>query len=199
MTGRPFAPACERNREPILERLVEAFATARRVLEIGSGTGQHAAWFAPRLPHLTWVASDLEDRLPGIRAWLADVPVPARTEVLALDVTRRPWPDPGPVDAAFSANTAHILPEDAVVAMFAGLGASLPAGAPFCLYGPFAQGGTHTGPGNEAFHRSLRMQDPDMGIRDLDWVGDAAAAVGFTLERVHPMPADNRLVVWRKH
>ncbi len=199
MTSRPFAPACERNRGPILERLAEAFSTASRVLEIGSGTGQHAAWFAPRLPHLTWIASDLEARLPGIRAWLADGPVAARTEVLALDVTSRPWPDPGPVDAAFSANTAHILPEAAVVAMFEGLAGGLPPGAPFCLYGPFAQGGTHTGPGNEAFDHSLRMRDPDMGIRDLDWMGETATAAGFELERVHPMPADNRLVVWRKN
>lgn len=199
MSDRPHAPACERNRGPILERLREEFATVTRVLEIGSGTGQHAAWFSPRLSGVSWVATDLEARLPGIRAWLAEVPPALRPEVLALDVTRKPWPDPGAVDAAFSANTAHILPVEGVAAMFEGLGEALPAGAPFCLYGPFSRGGRHTGPGNEAFDRSLRTRDPGMGVRDLDWLDEIAAAAGFATERVHPMPADNRLVVWLKH
>jgi SAM-dependent methyltransferase len=198
VSDRPFAPACERNRAPILERISEELAGAGRVLEIGSGTGQHAAWFAPRLPHLTWVASDVEDRLPGIRAWLADVSAPRAPEVLALDVTRRPWPEAGPVDAAFSANTAHILPTQAVEAMFEGLGEHLPEGSPFCLYGPVSAGGRHTGPGNEAFDASLRQQDPRMGIRDLDWLDQVGEATGFSRQRVWPMPADNRLIVWLK-
>jgi SAM-dependent methyltransferase len=199
VTDRPFAAACERNRGAILDRIAEEFATVTRVLEIGSGTGQHAAWFAPRLPGLSWVATDLEERLPGILAWLDEVPATVRPDVFALDVTQNPWPDPGPVDAAFSANTAHILPVDAVAAMFDGLGKALPAGAPFCLYGPFARGGRHTGPGNEAFDQALRMRDAGMGVRDLDWLEETAAGAGFVMDRVHPMPADNRLVVWRKH
>lgn len=199
MTDRPVAPACERNRAPILDVLRVELAGATRVLEIGSGTGQHAAWFAPRLPHLAWVATDVADALPGIRAWLAGVAAPSPPEVLELDTTQRPWPDVGPVDAAFSANTAHIMPVGAVEAMFAGLGGRLPPGAPFCLYGPFAVGGRHTGPGNEAFDASLRARDPAMGVRDLGWLEDVARDAGFDRERVYPMPADNRLVVWRKN
>ncbi len=198
MSHRPFAPACERNREPILEKLLNHFAGASRVLEIGSGTGQHAAWFAPRLPWLTWVASDLPDRLDGILAWISDVPAEHRPETLALDVDDEEWPDSGPVDAAFSANTAHILPRSSVVAMFQGLGRRLPAGAPFCLYGPFARGGRHTGPGNMAFDASLRARDPDMGIRDMDWLETVAATERLVLESVEEMPSDNRLLLWRR-
>ena len=199
MTPRPYSAACERNRAPILDRLGDAFEGTRRVVEIGSGTGQHAAWFAPRLPGLTWVATDLGDRLPGIRAWVNGLEASGRVEVLALDVTRSPWPDLGPVDAAFSANTAHILPESAVEAMFAGLGERLPPGAPLCLYGPFAVDGAHTGPGNAAFDASLRSRDPRMGVRDLRWLEGVGERAGFGLERVDPMPADNRLVTWRKN
>ncbi|MEJ2521934.1 MAG: DUF938 domain-containing protein [Gammaproteobacteria bacterium] len=198
MNERPFAPACERNREPILGQLLKHFSGASRVLEVGSGTGQHAAWFGPRLPWLTWVATDLEERLDGIRAWTDDVDVEHRPEVMALDVNDDTWPDAGPVDAAFSANTAHILPEASVAAMFRGLGRCLEPGSPFCLYGPFAVGGAHTGAGNAAFDASLRARDPAMGIRDVGWLETVAAPAGLVLETMDVMPSDNRLLLWRK-
>lgn len=198
MRPKPFAAACERNRVPILETLRAEFAGVSRVLEIGSGTGQHAAWFAPRLPELRWVASDVAEQLRGIAAWVEDAGADNLEGPVALDVTRRPWPDLGPVDAAFSANTAHIMPTDAVEAMFHGLGELLPPAAPFCLYGPFNVDGQYTGEGNRVFDCSLRAMDPAMGLRDLVWLQDLARDAGFLLEKAHRMPADNRILLWRR-
>jgi hypothetical protein len=197
MNALPCSPACERNREPILEALRPLVADCRRVVEIGSGTGQHAAWIAPRLPQLTWVATDLPGNHAGIAAWLAASGATNLEGPLALDVTGS-WPELGPVDAAFSANTAHIMPAAAVAAMFAGLGERLPAGAPFCLYGPFMESGRHTSPSNAAFDADLRSRGSGMGVRDLGWLMQVAAVAGFDLEAVQPMPANNRMLVWRR-
>ena len=131
MRALPVSLACERNREPILACIAPVLAAARRVVEIGSGTGQHAAWFAPRLPHLAWVTTDLPANHGGIRGWIEASGATNIEGPLALDTLREPWPELGATGAAFSANTAHIMPEPAVVAMFEGLGARLPAGAPF--------------------------------------------------------------------
>lgn len=197
MSQLPCSPACERNRQPILEALGPLLADRRRVVEIGSGTGQHAAWFAPRLPQLTWVATDLRANHPGIAAWLAASGADNLAGPLELDVTAE-WPDLGPVDAAFSANTAHIMPEQAVAAMFAGLGERLPPGAPFCLYGPFMEQGRHTSTSNAAFDQDLRARGGGMGVRDLGWLLQVAAVAGFELENVLPLPANNRILVWRR-
>lgn len=198
MRPKPFAAACERNRAPILETLREEFAGVRRVLEIGSGTGQHAAWLAPRLPELRWLATDLPEQLRGIAAWLEDAAADNLEGPVALDVTGQPWPELGLVDAAFSANTAHIMPTEAVEAMFRGLGTLLPPAAPFCLYGPFNEGGEHTGEGNRIFDCSLRSVDPAMGLRDVAWLEEVAGQAGFRLEKAQPMPSDNRILVWRR-
>jgi hypothetical protein len=198
MSALPCAPACERNREPILSCIAPLLAAARRVVEIGSGTGQHAAWFAPRLPQLSWVATDLPANLAGIRAWMAHSGAANLEGPLALDVLQEPWPQLDGADAAFSANTAHIMPERAVVAMFSGLGRVLPAGAPFCLYGPFMEQGRHTGEGNLRFDAGLRARDPQMGLRDIVWLEQVATPAGFSLEAVEPMPANNRLLSWRR-
>lgn len=199
MNGLPCSPACERNREPILQCLQPLLADRRRVVEIGSGTGQHAAWFAPRLPGLVWLTTDLAPSHGAIRAWVEASGAPNIEGPLRLDVCDEPWPELGAVDAAFSANTAHIMPEPAVVAMFAGLGARLPAGAPFCLYGPFMEQGRHVSAGNEAFDAELRARDAGMGVRDLGWLLQVAAVAGFDLEATAPMPANNRVLVWRKN
>lgn len=198
MNGLPCSPACERNREPILAGIRPLLADATRVVEIGSGTGQHAAWFAPRLPHLCWVTTDLAENHSAIRAW-RDYSAAGNLEgPLQLDTLRQPWPELGSVDAAFSANTAHIMPEPAVVAMFAGLGARLPAAAPFLLYGPFMEQGRHTSESNRRFDAELRAQQTGMGVRDLGWLMQVAAVAGFGLEAVEPMPANNRMLVWRR-
>jgi hypothetical protein len=197
MSALPIAPACERNREPILACISPLLAAATRVVEIGAGTGQHAAWFAPRLPHLTWVATDLPENHAGIRGWIAASGAPNLAGPLALD-TLGEWPVLGAIDAAYSANTAHIMPEPAVAAMFEGLGGRLPAGAPFCLYGPFREHGRHISESNLRFDSQLRAQGDGMGVRDIDWLRQVADPAGFALEAVEPMPANNRVLVWRR-
>jgi cyclopropane fatty-acyl-phospholipid synthase-like methyltransferase len=199
MTALPFAPACERNRAPILACIGPLFLDARRVLEIGSGTGQHAAWFAPRLPHLQWITSDLRANHAAIRAWIEHSGAQNIAGPLELDTLRQPWPELTGVDAAFSANTAHIMPEEAVSAMFEGLATVLGPGAPFCLYGPFMEQGRHTSDSNRRFDEALRAEDPGMGVRDLGWLLQVAALAGFELEAVEPMPANNRVLVWRRN
>ena len=198
MRPLPVAPACERNREPILACIQPILAQSRRVLEIGSGTGQHAAWFAPRLPQLSWVTSDLAAHHEGIRAWIEASGAANLEGPFELDTVRQPWPELGAVDAAFSANTAHIMPEAAVQAMFQGLGDRLPPGAPFCLYGPFMDGGRHISESNAQFDAGLRARGNGMGVRDLGWLLQVAAVAGFALEAVEPMPANNRVLVWRR-
>jgi SAM-dependent methyltransferase len=194
---RPWSEACERNREPILAVLRRAFADATRVLEIGAGTGQHAAAFAPALPHLVWQASDVPAHLPGIRAWREARPAPNLAPPLALDVNVDPWPRSA-YDAAFSANTSHIMAWTEVERMFARVDAALEATARFCLYGPFNEGGAFTAPSNAAFDASLRARDPRMGLRDAAAVDALARRHGFTLVGDHAMPANNRLLEWSR-
>lgn len=198
MNGLPYSPACERNREPILAFIAPRLATATRVVEIGSGTGQHAAWFAPRLPQLAWLTTDLRANHAAISAWIEASGAGNIEGPLELDTLADDWPDLGPADAAYSANTAHIMPEPAVVAMFEGLGARLPSGAPYFLYGPFMEQGRHTSESNAGFDADLRARGQGMGVRDLAWLLQVAALAGFELETVEPMPANNRVLVWRR-
>ena len=198
MNSLPCSPACERNRAPILACIGPLLADATRVVEIGSGTGQHAAWFAPRLPHLRWVTTDLGANHAAIRGWIEHCGAGNLEGPLELDTLHEPWPELGAIDAAFSANTAHIMPEPAVAAMFAGLGTRLQASAPFLLYGPFLEQGRHTSESNRRFDAELRAQQAGMGVRDLAWLLQVAAVAGFELEAVEPMPANNRLLVWRR-
>jgi hypothetical protein len=198
MTALPYSLACERNREPILACIAPLFATATRVVEIGSGTGQHAAWFAPRLPHLQWVTTDRPENHAGILGWMGESGAANLEGPLVLDTLQEPWPELGAVDAAFSANTAHIMTEPAVWAMFEGLGRRLPSGAPFCLYGPFMEHGRQVSESNERFDAELRSQGVGMGVRDIDWLLQVAALAGFALESIEAMPANNRVLVWRR-
>jgi SAM-dependent methyltransferase len=196
MPHLPHAPATLRNRDPILAVLRRHFADRRRVLEIGSGTGQHAVHFAAALPHLVWQCSDLAGNLPGIRAWLATAALPNTPEPLELDV-RGPWPAES-FDAAFSANTLHIMGWPEVEALFAGLGRVLGAEAVLAIYGPFSYGGRHTADSNAAFDASLRAADPRQGIRDFEAVDALARTQGFRLVEDVAMPANNRTLVWRR-
>ena len=187
---RSFSEASERNREPILAVLKRVFADRHRVLEIGSGTGQHAAYFAPELPHLVWQTSDVAANLPGIREWVAD-PAP-----LELDVDGAfPTVD---ADAVFSANTCHIMSWPQVERMFAGIGASLPAGGVLALYGPFNYHGKHTSESNARFDAMLRGRDPASGLRDAEAIVALAARHGMALAEDNAMPANNRLLVFRR-
>ncbi len=193
---KPFASSCAENQDPILEILAPVLARASRVLEIGSGTGQHAVHFAAHLPHLTWQASDVAEYLPGIRLWRAEAELPNLPEPLELDVAA-PWPA-GDYDAAFSANTVHIMGEREVEALFAGLPRLLSPGAPFALYGPFNYGGRYTSDSNARFDVWLKDRDPRSGIKDRDTLAALGEANGLTLTEDHPMPCNNRILVFRR-
>src|SRR5262245_26713944 len=194
---KPHSPACDRNRDPILAVLRQHFADRRHVLEIGSGTGQHAVCFAEALPHLTWQTSDVEENLPGIGQWLADAQLPNVAAPIVLDVNGN-WPARS-YDAAFSANTLHIMSWSEVAALFAGLDAALEADAVLAIYGPFNYRGRFTSESNAAFDASLRLRSPSMGIRDFEAVDELARSIGMTLSEDRPMPANNRTLVWRRH
>ena len=188
---KPYCEACERNREPILAVLRRIFAERRRVLEIGSGTGQHAAYFAPELPHLAWQASDVADYLEGIRAWVGDGVPPIELDV---DAT---WPAIE-ADAAFSANTAHIMSWPQVERMFEGVARILPQWGLFALYGPFHYGGRPTSGSNARFDAMLRARDPASGVRDFEHIQTLAAHCGLAFLEDNTMPANNRLLVFKK-
>lgn len=165
-----FSDACERNRDPILAVLRRVFADRKAVLEIGSGTGQHAAYFAPALPHLAWQPSDVAENLPGIRLWREEARASRPLEPLELEVDRA----------------------------FAGIGALLPPTGVFALYGPFNYGGKHTSPSNAEFDGWLRGRDPASGLRDLEAITALAKRHRLVLEEDNAMPANNRLLVFRK-
>lgn len=192
--AKPFSQACENNREPILSVLAARLTHCRRVLEIGSGTGQHAFHFAAALPHLHWQTSDLPEHHAGIRAWLADYPGDNLGAPLALDVTQPDWPV-AEADAVFTANTCHIMPWEAVLAMLDGCARLLPPGGPLVIYGPFHENGRATSDSNAAFDRRLREQAPHQGIRDRQTLVDEAARRGLVLNEVHSMPANNQTLV----
>ena len=192
-----LSEACERNKGPILEVLQGAFATVGKVLEIGSGTGQHALWFGEHLPHLTWQPSDFGDYLPALRERVAAAALPNVLPPLELDVRRQPWPIER-VDGIFTANTLHIMSWPAVGDLFSGVGAVLAPGGVLCIYGPFAYAGRHTSPSNAEFDRFLRARDPDSAIRDAAQVAALAQAQGLALADDRAMPANNRTLVFTR-
>ncbi|MBJ7575391.1 DUF938 domain-containing protein [Luteimonas sp. MC1828] len=197
--AKPHAPSCDRNREPILAVLREHFAGSRRVLEIGSGTGQHAVHFAAAMRWLTWQTSDVAENLPGIRAWLDEARLPNTPPPLALDVLQSPWPAID-ADAVFTANSLHIMGVDAVEAFFRGVARVL-AGAPggtLVAYGPFNYAGAYTSDSNRDFDVWLKARDPRSGIRDFEVVDALATAAGLRLAADVAMPANNRCLVWRR-
>ena len=221
---RRFAESSERNKGPIFEVLKRVLPERGLVLEIGSGTGRHAAHFAPLLPGITWQPSD---RDPGscasIDAWAREVTgeaarpgvppnnirPPNLRPPIVLDVTEEVWPieqeagrTGGPtgkqqVVAVFSANMIHIAPWDCCLGLLAGAGRILTTAGVLVLYGPFKQHSQHTAPSNESFDQSLRARDPSWGVRDLDAVADAAAARGLDLAETFEMPANNLIAVFR--
>lgn len=195
--SKPFSEACERNKEPILGVLRQVLAHSHRVLEIGSGTGQHAVFFAAELPHLCWQTSDLAVNHPGILAWIR---ASGLTNVLApcvLDVDAPVWPARN-IDAVFSANTVHIVAWPQVENLFQGVGRTLEAQGLFCLYGPFNYHGEFTSASNAQFDVWLKQRDARSGIRDFEALDRLAKLHGMTLQDDYAMPANNRILVWRK-
>jgi len=197
MNQKPFAAATERNSLPILEVLRREFEKVSNVLEIGSGTGQHAVSFAPALNHLTWQTSELTENHAGIHSWLDEAGLPNVKKPIELDVMTAEVP-PQVYDAVFSANTAHIMSFEAVVKMFSLVGNTLQERGVFCLYGPFRQGGEFSTQSNAEFDKSLRERNPEMGIRDLEALDELAGSGGMERKRLYAMPANNCLAAWRK-
>jgi cyclopropane fatty-acyl-phospholipid synthase-like methyltransferase len=198
MSTLPDAPATGRNRDPILEVLREHFRDRTRVLEVGSGTGQHAVHFAAHLPHVTWQTSDLPANHAGIRAWIDAAGLANVLPPLALDAGRADsWPD-ARFDAVFTANTFHIMGWPEVEAFFAQLPRVLADSATLVAYGPFNVDGKYTSPSNETFDANLRAQDPRRGLRDIADVRRLAAQAGLDFVADIGMPANNRCLVWRR-
>jgi len=192
-----LSEACERNKEPILAVLREELAGSTEVLEVGSGTGQHAVHFAAGLPRLLWQPSELTGNLPPLAERIrleggANLRAP-----LALDVHDDPWPVDA-VDAVFSANTLHIMGWSAVREFFRGVGAVLVPSGVLCVYGPFRFGGRHTSDSNAAFDHYLRARDPVSGVRDFESLDAEAQAHGLRFAANHAMPANNCTLVWRR-
>ena len=193
---KPYSEACEENKQPILAVLRRLFADAGRVLEVGSGTGQHAVYFAEMLPHLHWQTSDRPEHHAGIRAWLAAKPQPNVGEPIDLDVGDA-WPAQT-YDAVFSANTTHIMSWPEVERFFQGVGQVLGTGGCFALYGPFNFAGRYTSESNARFDNWLKNRDPSSGIRNFEALDALAAEQGLSFQEDIPMPVNNRVLVWGK-
>ena len=196
MVTKSEAPSCERNREPILAVLREHLDDRHRLLEIGSGTDQHAIFFAAALPHLLWQTSDRQGNLAGIQAWLDDAALPNTPAPLELDVSGT-WPSTG-FDAVFSANTLHIMSWNEVETLFARLAEVLLPDAKLVVYGPFNYGGQFTSPSNANFDAWLKERGSHQGIRDSEAVQALACKAGLALIADHAMPSNNRCLVWRR-
>jgi hypothetical protein len=192
---KPYSESCEKNKEPILAVLKEIFAQRNRVLEIASGTGQHAVSFGSELPHLTWQPSERAENLGGIQAWLDDARLPNVLTPLALDVNDASWPV-ATVDAIFNANTVHIISWPEVELMFAHIAGVIAPGGCVSLYGPFNYGGKFTSESNARFDGWLKSRNPNSGVRDFEAIDRLAAFHGLNLMSDNAMPSNNRMLVW---
>lgn len=192
----PYSQACENNKQPILTVLKRWLTLPATVFEVGAGTGQHSVYFAKELPHLQWLCGDLPQNLPGIKAWQQAYPQTNLAPPIAFDMRKPAWPVA--LDAVYSSNTAHILPWALTRTMIAEAAAQLPAGGLLLLYGPFNYAGRFTSDSNEGFDAWLRASNPEQGIRDFEQINAVAQSNGLTLQEDSPMPANNRLLVWRK-
>jgi len=190
---RPFSESCEQNRQVIYET-IQPYLRGQ-VLEIGSGTGQHAVYFTGLKAEISWQTSDLEANLAGIKAWIADADPTRLPAPIALDVLGD-WPG-REYDLVFTANSFHIMGEPAVAASFQGIAGCLKPGGRLIVYGPFNYNGTYTSASNEQFDQWLKQRDPQSGIRDFEWIETLATDVGFDLLKDIAMPANNRTLIWQ--
>ena len=195
---KPYAESSEKNKVPILAVLKEVLAEPACVLEIASGTGQHAVYFAGELPYLTWQPSELPRNLAGIKAWLDEAQLSNVLPPLALDVNDARWPVTT-MDAIFNANTVHIISWPEVQRMFSHIAQIIVPGGYVCLYGPYNYGGNFTSESNARFDAWLKSRDPSSGVRDFEAINQLAAIHGLELLRDMAMPSNNRMLVWRAH
>ncbi|WP_455212011.1 DUF938 domain-containing protein [Kaarinaea lacus] len=194
---KPYSESCDQNKHPILEVIRKEFAHAKHVLEIGSGTGQHAVFFGEQLPNLIWQTSDRLEYHAGIHLWLNESNLPNVLPPIELDVALDHWPQQT-YGAIFSANTAHIMSTPEAEHMFNGVGKLLQPGGRFCLYGPFNYHGQYTSESNARFDQWLKQRDPNSGIKGLDQVSQWAEQAGLIFADDYEMPVNNRILVWVK-
>ena len=196
MPEKPYAAAAEQNQDAILPILLEEFSNKQNILEIGSGTGQHAVYFAQQLPQLIWHPSDKAENLAGIQQWINEADLPNVQMPIELDVCNQ-WPQKR-FDGAFAANVAHIMHWHEIEAMFTGLTSILVPNAVFCLYGPFNINGNYTSDSNRKFDQWLQSRDPHSCIRDKDDLNILAKKNSLLLHKDWEMPHNNRILSWKK-
>lgn len=195
MFDKPFSQACENNKQPILEVLQRVLADKTNLLEIGSGSGQHAAYFAPRLRHLEWHTSDMPDKHLGIAAWLEEVKVNNLHQPLSFTIgATSAWPLTN-TDAVYTANTTHIMQPSESQLMMQLVADNLSIGGIFCQYGPYNFQGQYSSESNQSFDQHLSEQGCG-GIRDIDEL--TLWAKPLVLIETIPMPANNFMLVWQK-
>ena len=194
---KPYSESCDQNRDAILKVIQPLLEKARSILEVGSGTGQHAVFMAAEMPHLQWHTSDRREHHPGISQWLAEAGLDNLHAPLELDVLCDSWPD-REFDAVFSANTVHIMHWQDVEAFIAGVGQVLQSEGLFLLYGPFNYNGQFTSESNARFDLWLKERDSQSGVRDFESLNRLAMDAGLELMQDVAMPANNRILCWRK-
>jgi len=192
---KPFSQACENNKGPILRAILPYLSKAEQVLEIGSGTGQHAIYFAAQMPHLTWHTSDMPRHHEGINMWLREAGVANIKPPIALDVNDS-WPELA-IDALFTSNTFHIMSWKEVCRLIVKTAEMLPLNGYLMVYGPFNYDGQYTAESNRAFDNMLRSRDALSGLRDMADVTSKMSAAGFELLEDVAMPANNRCLIWQ--
>jgi len=195
---KPYAESCAQNQTAILSILKPVFQQTKSVLEIGSGTGQHAVYFAKNLPDLNWQTSDISEYHIGIKAWIKDAELTNVATPIELDVSCSDWPATNIYDGVFSANTVHIMNWNNVKDLFTGIGKLLSVAGKFCLYGPFNYEGNYTSESNARFDQWLKNRNSESGIKDFETLDKLATAARLRLTDDFEMPANNRILVWKK-
>ncbi|HFD10869.1 MAG TPA: DUF938 domain-containing protein [Crenotrichaceae bacterium] len=195
--SKPFSPSCERNQEPIANKLIDIFKSVARVIEIGSGTGQHAVYFARKMPWLEWQPTDVEDNLSGIQEWVAEAALSNLRSPLVLDVNNERWPQ-YQFDGLFTANTLHIMSWQSVQNFMQKAAQRLDLDGYLTIYGPFNYGGNYTSTSNEQFDQWLKQQSEHSTIRNFEDVQELATFHSLELCEDYAMPAHNRLLLWKK-
>jgi len=192
---KPFSLSADRNKKPIFSELQLELFGNERVLEVASGTGQHACFFAAQLPNLTWQPSELEEQISGIKAWISELNLANILEPIVLDVNAKLW-SIQQVDVCYTSNSFHIVSMESIVSIFNGCKQVLSPNGKLIVYGPFKINGEHVSQSNKLFDRQLRASNPDSGVRDLHELDTLAQSAGFSPQRSRKMPANNLLVVW---
>ncbi|WP_069471718.1 DUF938 domain-containing protein [Candidatus Marithrix sp. Canyon 246] len=192
---KPYSESCDQNRDPILNIIQPLFANAKNILEIGSGTGQHAVYFAEKMPDLIWHPSDQAQYIDGIKMWINESELSNLASPLTLNVTQTEWPNLK-VDAVFSANTTHIMHWNDVEALFSKITNILNNKGLFLLYGPFNYQNQYSSESNARFDSWLKNRDPESGIRNFEDLDQLAQQAGLLLQEDYAMPANNRILCW---